>query len=183
MLEIKLIDQEHQADIRLKNEPFSLWGKILPTYNEGNWQYTICKFAPEDIQTMRFPDENYCYDEMNRNSLFIGAYDDGKCIGLAIIQDAFFKYLYLYDLKVNTDYRQQGVGQLLIQQALKAALAKGYRGIYTQAQDNNPSACLFYLRAGFRIGGLDTEVYKGTNQEGKSDILFYLDAAETAGKK
>lgn len=27
MLEIKLIDQEHQADIRLKNEPFSLWGK------------------------------------------------------------------------------------------------------------------------------------------------------------
>ena len=56
------------------------------------------------------------------------------------------------------------------------ALAKGYRGIYTQAQDNNPSACLFYLRAGFRIGGLDTEVYKGTNQDGKSDILFYLDA-------
>lgn len=127
MLEIKLIDQEHQADIRLKNEPFSLWGKMLPTYNEGNWQYTICKFAPEDIQTMRFPDENYCYDEMSRNSLFIGAYDDGKCIGLAIVQDAFFKYLYLYDLKVNTDYRQQGVGQLLIQQALKAALAKGYR--------------------------------------------------------
>ncbi len=38
---------------------------------------------------MRFPDENYCYDEMSRNSLFIGAYDDGKCIGLAIVQDAF----------------------------------------------------------------------------------------------
>jgi len=120
---------------------------------------------------------------MSRNSLFIGAYDDGKCIGLAIVQDAFFKYLHLYDLKVNTDYRKQGIGQLLIHQALKAALAKGYHGIYTQAQDNNPSACLFYLRAGFRIGGLDTEVYKGTNQEGKSDILFYLDAAETAGKK
>jgi len=117
MLEIKLIDQKHQADIRLKNEPFSLWGKMLPSYNEGSWQYTICKFASEDIQTMRFPDENYCYDDMSRNSLFIGAYDDGKCIGLAIVQDAFFKYLYLYDLKVNTDYRKQGIGQLLIQQA------------------------------------------------------------------
>lgn len=134
MLEIKLIDQKHQADIRLKNEPFSLWGKMLPSYNEGSWQYTICKFASEDIQTMRFPDENYCYDEMSRNSLFIGAYDDGKCIGLAIVQDAFFKYLHLYDLKVNTDYRKQGIGQLLIHQALKAALAKGYHGIYTQVR-------------------------------------------------
>lgn len=35
MLEIKRIDQEHQADIRLKNEPFSLWGKSLPSYSEG----------------------------------------------------------------------------------------------------------------------------------------------------
>ncbi len=113
---------------------------------------------------MCFPDENYSYDEMIRNSLFIGAYDDGKCIGLAIVQDAFFKYLYLYDLKVK-------------QTTVSKESELAYRGIYTQAQDNN------YLRAGFRIGGLDTEVYKGTNQEGKSDILFYLDAAETAVKK
>lgn len=37
-------------------------------------------------------------------------------------------------------------------------------------------ACLFYLRYGFHIGGLDTEVYRGTRQEGKADILFYIDA-------
>ena len=49
------------------------------------------------------------------------------------------------------------------------------RGLYTQGQDNNLGACRFYLKAGFRIGGLDTEVYKGTNQEGKADILFYRD--------
>ena len=42
-------------------------------------------------------------------------------------------------------------------------------------QDNNLSACLFYLKNGFRIGGLDTEVYGGTNQEGKADILFYTE--------
>ena len=36
-------------------------------------------------------------------------------------------------------------------------------------------ACLFYLKNGFVIGGLDTHVYVGTSQEEKSDILFYLD--------
>ena len=55
------------------------------------------------------------------------------------------------------------------------ASGKGYRGIYTQGQDNNLGACLFYLKCGFAIGGLDTRVYTGTSQEGKRDIIFYLD--------
>lgn len=52
--------------------------------------------------------------------------------------------------------------------------AHNYSGIYTQGQDNNLFACLFYIKTGFHIGGLDTNVYKGTKQEGKADILFYL---------
>ena len=48
-------------------------------------------------------------------------------------------------------------------------------GLYTIGQDNNLNACLFYLSCGFQIGGFDNKVYKGTSQEGKSDILFYLD--------
>lgn len=59
--------------------------------------------------------------------------------------------------------------------AREIAREQEYRGLYTQGQDNNVGACLFYLHYGFRIGGLDTEVYKGTRQEGKADILFYLD--------
>jgi hypothetical protein len=64
---------------------------------------------------------------------------------------------------------------MLIERSAQVAARKGYRGIYTRGQDNNLSACLFYAKNGFRIGGLDTEVYRGTNQEGKSDILFYMD--------
>ncbi len=125
---------------------------------------------------MCFPDENYDYDKMSKDSTFLGAYDDDRCVGLAIFKEGFFQYFYLYDLKVNRAYRGQGIATVLMEKAKKIALAKGYRGIYTQGQDNNLSACLFYLKSGFRIGGLDTEVYKGTNQEGKADILFYLDA-------
>ena len=47
--------------------------------------------------------------------------------------------------------------------------------LFRSGQNNNLGACKFYIKAGFRIGGLDTEVYKGTSQEGKADILFYLD--------
>ncbi len=86
------------------------------------------------------------------------------------------KYMYLYDLKVNAAYRRQGVGKRLIEKAAELAKARGYRGIYTVGQDNNLAACGFYLKSGFVIGGLDTLVYRGSRQENKRDIYFYLDA-------
>ena len=173
MIEIKLIDESCKNDIKLPNEPFSLFGKIIPRYDGERWDYTVSE--NDTISEMCFPDENYDFDEMSDNSLFIGAYDGEKCIGLAIIQKAFFKYMYLTDLKVNKEYRGHGVAKKLIEEARKIAAENGYRGIYTIGQDNNLGACLFYLKSGFRIGGIDTDVYKGTKQEGKTDIIFYLD--------
>ena len=146
---------------------------MLPCYRDRQWSYTVERFAEET--EMCFPDEGYDFGEMSRDCVFLGAYDGNRCVGLAVLQKGFFRYLYLYDLKVDRAYRGQGVGRMLIEQAKALALQTGARGLWTVGQDNNLAACLFYLRAGFRIGGLDTELYKGTAQEGKADIHFYLD--------
>lgn len=122
---------------------------------------------------MVFPDENYDIDKLLPNSTIFGAYADGVCLGIAIYQEAFFKYYYLYDLKVNSDARGKGVGRALIDAGMAEAKRRGYRGLYTQAQDNNLNACRFYLKTGFVIGGFDNHVYDGTRQAGKADILFY----------
>ena len=176
MIEIKIIDKANERDINIKNESFKLWGRVCPSYADGVWSHRLVRFGDDEITYMCFPDENYDYDEMSRDCVFIGAYDGERCIGLAIMQNAFFKFMYLYDLKVNANYRGKHIGRMLIDKAKKIAKERGYIGIYTIGQDNNASACLFYLGCGFRIGGLDTEVYRGTSQEGKYDILFYLDA-------
>ena len=173
MIRITVIDQEHRQDIRLPNEPFAMTGRIVPSYVNEQWSYEVRPFPPERVGEMCFPDENYDYDEM-KDSVFLGAYEDEKCVGLAVLQPGFFRYLYLYDLKVCRAYRGQKIGALLMDKAREIALRRGCRGLYTQGQDNNVGACL--LHYGFHIGGLDTEVYLGTRQEGKADILFYLDA-------
>ncbi|MBD5545028.1 MAG: GNAT family N-acetyltransferase [Lachnospiraceae bacterium] len=178
MITIKIIDQEHKDDINIPNQPFNLFGLMQLSYDKEKWDYTIIRFCKENVTEMCFPDENYNYDKMAQNSIFVGAYDGGKCIGLAILQHHFLKYMYLYDLKVNADYRGKSVGKMLIEKSKEIAKEHGYRGIYTQGQDNNLGACLFYLKNGFVIGGLDTHVYKGTSQENKKDILFYCDITE-----
>ena len=126
---------------------------------------------------MVFPDEDYDFKELKKDHFFVGAYnDDGTCIGLAIYCKDWFRYLYLDDLKVSKQYRSQGVGRLLLEEGKKIASENGYRGIYTIGQDNNLSACQFYLHNHFEIGGFNTNVYRGTSQENKNDIYFYPDS-------
>ena len=173
MVEIREITAGREADINLPNEPFALFGRMIPSYVDERWEYRTELF--DGVSEMCFPDENYDYEAMKNDHIFLGAYDGDKCVGVAVLRDAWFKYMYLYDCKVSGGYRGQGVGQALMEKAGEVCKARGYRGIYTQGQDNNLGACRFYLKVGFRIGGLDTEVYKGTVQEGKSDILFYWD--------
>lgn len=176
MITIKRIDGANRADINIKNEPFQLFGRMEVSYSSGKWDYSVIRFPQEEIGEMCFPDENYDYDKLSQNSVFVGAYDGDTCIGLAILQQAMMNYMYLYDLKVNKAYRGRHVGAMLIEKSKEAALEQGYRGLYTQGQDNNLAACMFYLKNGFVIGGLNTHVYTGTSQEGKKDILFYFDA-------
>ena len=175
VLDIRVIDAAHRKDIKLPNEPFPLYGRMIPSYIGGQWGYSVERFPEDCVSEMCFPDEHYDYDAMQGSSVFLGAYDGEKRVGLAILQDAMMKYMYLYDLKVCRDFRRRGVGAALMNSAREIALTRGYRGLYTYAQDNNLNACLFYLSQGFVIGGFDTQVYKGTLQEGKSDITFYLD--------
>lgn len=88
MLEIKIIDAEHKQDINIPNEPFSLFGRMIPSYINEQWQYSIVRFREDEICEMCFPNENYDYDKLSKNSIFVGAYDGNKCIGLAILQHA-----------------------------------------------------------------------------------------------
>lgn len=170
MITIKEITQANFSDVNIPNEPFKIWGKMVPSLNNGQWSYTTQKFLKKS--TMCFPNENYQYD---KNKFYFGAYDNEKCIGLAIYSPEMFSYLYLDDLKININYRHQGIGAKLIQKGVKEAEKQKLQGIYTIAQDNNLSACLFYLKQGFEIGGFNNRNYRGTSQEGKADIYFYRD--------
>lgn len=171
MIEIRQITKENSADLNIKNEPFEMPGQFIPALKNGLWTYRTEPF--ETVESMVFPDENYDFEKIAAKGIVFGAYEDGKCLGVAIYQDHWLKYMYLYDLKVNAAARGKGVGKLLIEAGMKAAKEWGYRGLYTQAQDNNLNACMFYLRAGFEIGGFDNRVYGGTSQANKADIIFY----------
>ncbi|GAU76412.1 GNAT family N-acetyltransferase [Fusibacter sp. 3D3] len=120
---------------------------MIPTYDGSKWAYTTLKFEKDKISEMTFPNENYDFDALKKECFFVGAYNEcGKCVGLAVYRHDLLQYLYLVDLKVCNEYRGHGIGNLLLVEGKKIAVENGYRGIYTIGQDNNLSACLFYIK-------------------------------------
>lgn len=172
-MEYKFITKESERDLNIANEPFDIYGKMNVTFTNKQWDYTQELF--DSVSQLTFPAENYQFENIEKNGFAIGAYDNNTCIGLAIFEFNWNKYLYLSDLKVNKNYRRQGVAQKFIELGLAKATENNYAGIYTIGQDNNLAACLFYLKQGFLIGGFNNRDYQHTQQEGKADIYFYLD--------
>ncbi|WP_304229691.1 GNAT family N-acetyltransferase [Lactobacillus kitasatonis] len=168
---IRKIDAAHNKDARIPNQPFEIWGRMIPSIDHGKWSYEVEK--NEKPTQDCFPDERY--NVTKDDATFLGAYDGDTCVGLAVLRKDMFRYLYLDDLKVNRDYRGQGVGGKLIEACMHKAEKLGMQGVYTIGQDTNASACLFYLKHGFDIGGFDNRSYRGTAQEDSASIFFYRD--------
>ena len=179
MIEIRKIDAAHNADANIPNEPFALTGRMVPALAGGVWSYTIEPFDPPLMDL--FPDYPYDVaaetggDAADGRTVFFGAYDGEVCVGLAVLREAMFRYLYLDDLKVSQACRGQGIGGRLIEACVKEAARRGRQGVYTIAQDNNLQACRFYLHHGFELGGFNNRDYRGTVQESKADLYFYRD--------
>ena len=147
---IKIIDKSKEDDINIINEKFEITGRFIPKLENNSWTYSIEKF--DRIEYDIFPDENYNYDSMRKDHILFGAYDKGKCIGLAILKvNCMYKYIYLHDLKVNKKYRKKKKGIKLIDEYYNYSKQNNKLGIYTIAQSNNLNACLFYLKNGFII--------------------------------
>ena len=168
-IEIRRIDAAHAQDARLPNEPFQIWGRMIPSLSDGKWDYTTIRFRETGEKC--FPEEDY--DVAKEDGIFLGAYDGETCIGVALLRRGMFRYLYLDDLKVCGSCRREGVGRKLIEACMAEAKRLNLRGVYTIGQGDNLSACLFYLKCGFEIGGFDNRVYGGTSAAHEANIFIF----------
>jgi GNAT superfamily N-acetyltransferase len=83
------------------------------------------------------------------------AWDETKLIGQAVAAKHEFRFAKVCDIRVSLSERKKGVGRALIEALERWAWQQGYSGITAETQDNNPGACQFFLKCGYRFGGVD----------------------------
>jgi len=65
----------------------------------------------------------------------------------------------LWDIRVQTGFRSQGIGAMLLKEAEVWAMERGYRRMHVETQNVNVPACRFYRSKGFRLFAVDLRAY------------------------
>lgn len=89
------------------------------------------------------------------------ALEEGAPVGQVVVAGHQHRLARVVDLRVALARRKQGLGRVMMEAAERWAWQQGFVGLYMEVPDDNPGACQFCLRTGFRLGGVDLLRYQG----------------------
>lgn len=81
--------------------------------------------------------------------------------------------LRILDLRVDYDFRRQGLGSALLFGVIQQAREKGYRAVAASADSNNTPAVQLLLKCGFELCGLDTHRHSNHDLVKETVSLFF----------
>ncbi|WP_050995814.1 GNAT family N-acetyltransferase [Paenisporosarcina sp. TG20] len=155
-IEILRFDEKHITEINNANEGFLIIGKIIPSFQEGEWVYEEELF--ERTSEMKFPDDHLNWSEYinKEDKVIFLAYQNKKCIGQIRLVKDWNKYAYIENIAVRKEFRKSGIGRMLLIVGEEWAKENSLIGMSLEAQNDNLIACRFYIKEEFVLGGVDT---------------------------
>jgi ribosomal protein S18 acetylase RimI-like enzyme len=119
------------------------------------------------------------------NWAFFMAFDGFKPVGAATVAsrtdnlrmlDGRDDLSVLWDIRVATDYKRQGVGQKLFDLAAEWSKNQGLKQMKIECQNNNVPACRFYHKQGAVLGKIDAYAYfSDPAVKDEIQLIWYLD--------
>jgi len=83
---------------------------------------------------------------------------DGATIGQMLAQPTpQFGTMRLIDIRVDYDFRRQGIASGMLYQLITEARSRELRAVSAEVAANNEPACRLLLKRGFDLAGLDTQ--------------------------
>ena len=162
---------ERLPDINAANEPFEIIGRVCPTLSGGQWTYAEALDAAPSEKLYPVDDIDYSVYIGSPDRIVYLAYDGETCVGQIILRRDWNGYALIEDIAVARAARGRGVGSALMHAAEAWARQAGLRGLALETQDTNVWACRFYRKQGFRLGGVNTELYRALGS--KEIALFW----------
>ncbi|NIF04389.1 GNAT family N-acetyltransferase [Chryseobacterium sp. Tr-659] len=132
----------------------------------SSFEFTLKQKALPYTKTWETTSEEF--EELNniieKNSSF-GAFINGELAGWIICeQRTWNNSFYIENILIDEKHRRQGIGIMLIKNAIKEARKLGCRVIELETQNTNYPAIQFYRRIGFNITGLNTRLYENSDE-------------------
>jgi len=132
-------------------------GSFEFTIREKSLSYTkVWETGSEDIEE---------FNILIEKGQSFGAYYKDELIGWIICeQRTWNNSFYIENILIDEKHRRQGIGIMLIKNAIKEARKLNCRVIELETQNTNYPAIQFYRRMGFNITGLNTRLYENSEE-------------------
>lgn len=179
-IEIVRFEVEHIPYINDANEVFPIFGRLVPSFQDGVWTHAEKLFEQKSF--LGFPDDRLewtTYIGSDHKVIFL-AFHGNRCVGqIRLVQD-WTQYAYIENIAVRGSHRGSGVAAMLLKRGEQWAREQELHGLSLEAQDDNLAACRFYLKQGMKLGGVDT-LKQAFNPEIGTTLYFYkiFEAAES----
>ncbi|WP_201715661.1 GNAT family N-acetyltransferase [Rossellomorea arthrocnemi] len=166
------LTKELIKDVNAANDPFTIFGRIEPSLDSGTWSYKEVLYP--DAKEIQFPDDQLNWNDYihNQNKALFLAYLKEECIGQVRITKELNRFGYIENIAVKKEFRKHGIGWLLLDKAEEWAKENFLIGLSLEMQDDNVGACRFYIRYGFKLGGVDNYRYY-TNPNMDKALFWY----------
>jgi streptothricin acetyltransferase len=169
---IKQVDETSIGVVGKIDGRFVIDSQLVLRAEDNRIHYTVIDLPPREKRYRQEEIDHSAHIADQEDAIFL-AYVDGHLAGQIILRKNWNSYAYVDDIAVDVDFRRQGVGRALIDQAKQWARQTGRPGIMLETQNNNVQACRFYESCGFRIGGFDSMLYRGIDGETDEVAVYY----------
>lgn len=169
---ITKMTQRNMTDYNKSNESFIVFGRIIPKYENNTWTYDEEIFTEQ--YTKRFEDDEIdisYIEDPNKAVYFFYAGDE--CVGQIRLRSNWNGFAYIENIAVAKKSRQLGIGTALLNVAIEWAKRKNFIGLMLETQDINISACRFYAKNNFVIGGVDCMLYANFPNAANEKAIFW----------
>jgi streptothricin acetyltransferase len=166
------LDETNLHQLHTVDGSFTVDAKMKLHVQDGEISYTI---QPVPAYTKRYALDEIDYATYIRNpdkAAYL-AYVDGQPAGQIILRRNWNLYAYIEDIAVDVNYRRQGIGRRLIEQAKTWAKARGLTGIMLETQNNNVASCRLYEACGFHLSGFDQDLYRAIDSNTDESALYW----------
>ncbi|HDQ35162.1 MAG TPA: GNAT family N-acetyltransferase, partial [Chloroflexi bacterium] len=160
-IRIQALTADTLGDVDQCDNSFTIQNRLSLFMQDEQLHYKVTPLAPPREKHTPPEVEDYTPYLTDPDKAIFLAYVDNQVVGQIVLRKYWNGYAYIQDLAVETQFRRQGIGRALIDQAVNWARAQSLPGLMLETQDINVPACRFYARYGFTLCGFNTHLYRG----------------------
>jgi streptothricin acetyltransferase len=113
------------------------------------------------------------YRRVIRQALSLGAYGDGRLVGVAIAErQDWNRTLWVWEFHIAETHKMMGLGRRLMDALADRATEAGLRVMVCETQSTNVPAIEFYRKVGFEVGSIDLSYYSNDDAPDGEVAIF-----------